>query len=165
MNLVRGYPQTAYIPGRCTSTALRQVFEHCHQVRDQAQGDQLTIHQRAAGQQPSQCTGGLQISMDLSAAFDLGRWEHVKDAMDLAGVPLGVQDLLLVWLVQVRYVFNHRGRSGTILLSLDGDSDKDVSPRPYFGPPSPRCCVPLWSTNSGTPGHKITSRYTRTILT
>ena len=52
--------------------------------------------------------------MDPSAAFDLARWEHVKDAMDLAGVPLGVQDILLVWLIQVRYVFNHRGRSGTI---------------------------------------------------
>ena len=114
VDLIRRHPQTAYIPGRSTSTALRNVFEHCHQVREQAQGDRLTIHQRAAGQQPAQCTGGLQISMDLSAAFDLARWEHVKDAMDLAGVPLGVQDLLLVWLVQVRYVFNHRGRSGTI---------------------------------------------------
>ena len=112
--LVCRYPQTAYIPGRSTSTALRQVFVHCHHVREHAQGDRLTIHQRAAGQQPPQCTGGLQISLDLSAAFDLARWHHIKEAMDLAGVSLGVQDILLVWLVQVRYVFNHRGRSGTI---------------------------------------------------
>ena len=76
--------------------------------------DSLFINQRAAGQQPPQCTGGLQISLDLSAAFDLARWHHIKEAMDLAGVSLGVQDILLVWLVQVRYVFHHRGRSGTI---------------------------------------------------
>eukprot|EP00439_Symbiodinium_sp_Y106_P044349 s2334_g5.t1 len=60
------YPQTAYIPGRSTSTALRQVFAHCHHVREHAQGDRLTIHQRAAGQQPPQCTGGLQISLYLT---------------------------------------------------------------------------------------------------
>ena len=49
-----------------------------------------------------------------SAWILAARWGHIKDAMDLAGVPLGVQDILLVWLAQVRYVFNHRGRSGTI---------------------------------------------------
>ena len=54
IDLVRRHPQTAYIPGRSTSTAPRQVFEHCHQVRERAQGDRLTIHQRAAGQRPPQ---------------------------------------------------------------------------------------------------------------
>ena len=49
-----------------------------------------------------------------SAWILAARWGHIKDAMDLAGVPLGVQDILLVWLAQVRCVFNHRGRSGTI---------------------------------------------------
>ncbi|CAE7627910.1 PKAR [Symbiodinium sp. CCMP2456] len=52
--------------------------------------------------------------MDLSAAFDLARWEHVKTALDLAGTPLHLQDILLPWLTQVKYIFHHRDCSGKI---------------------------------------------------
>ena len=110
ITLIRRFPQTAYLPGRGTSTALRQVFCHCHAIRALSLGERLTVHQRQAGAQSQQCCGGLQISLDLSAAFDLMRWSHLKQALDLAGTPIYLQDILLTWLIQVRYLFHHRSR-------------------------------------------------------
>ena len=114
ITLNRKYPQTAYLPGRGTSTALRQVFRHCHDIRDMGLGARLTVHQRQTGARPQQCCGGLQISLDLSAAFDLMRWTHLKQALDLAGTPVYLQDILLTWLIQVRYLFYHRDQEGTV---------------------------------------------------
>ncbi|CAE7208423.1 unnamed protein product [Symbiodinium sp. CCMP2592] len=113
-HLIRRFPQTAYIAGRSTSTALRQVFSHCRDVRQMTQGERLTIHQRKDGRAQAQCCGGLQISLDLSAAFDLLRWQHIKEALDLAGTPLFLQEILLTWLVQVRYIFWHRDQSDVV---------------------------------------------------
>ena len=104
----------AYLPGRGTSTALRQVFRHCHEIRDLSLGERLTVHQRHAGARPQQCFGGLQIGLDLSAAFDLMRWSHLKQALDLAGTPIYLQDILLTWLIQVRYLFYHRDQEGVV---------------------------------------------------
>ena len=114
ITLIRRFPQTAYLPGRGTSTALRQVFCHCHEIRALSLGERLTVHQRQAGAQSQQCCGGLQISLDLSAAFDLMRWSHLKQALDLAGTPIYLQDILLTWLIQVRYLFHHRDQEGMV---------------------------------------------------
>ena len=114
IKLVQKFPQTAYIPGRHTGTALRRVFAHCHQIRLLSQSDRLTVHDRASGKHQQQCTGGLQISLDLSAAFDTVRWSHLKQALDLAGTPIHLQEVLLTWLVQVRYLFRHRDQAGHV---------------------------------------------------
>ena len=67
--LISKFPQTAYIPGRSTSTALRQVFSHCYRIRELSKNERLTLHQRAAGLQQEQCVGGLQISLDLECGL------------------------------------------------------------------------------------------------
>ena len=114
IKLVQKFPQTAYLPGRHTGTALRRVFAHCHHIRQLSQSEHLTIHRRALGEHQQQCTGGLQISLDLSAAFDTVRWGHLKQALDLAGTPIHLQEVLLTWLVQVRYLFRHRDQTGHV---------------------------------------------------
>ncbi|CAE7239424.1 unnamed protein product [Symbiodinium sp. CCMP2456] len=114
IRLIRRFPQTAYVPGRSTTTALCQVFQHCSEIRELSRGERLTVHQRYEGETQQPCCGGLQISMDLSAAFDLARWEHIKTALDLAGTPLHLQEVLLRWLTQVKYIFHHRDCSGKI---------------------------------------------------
>ncbi|CAE7873969.1 SEP2 [Symbiodinium sp. KB8] len=43
---------------------------------------------------------GVQISLDLSAAFDMVEWAHVKQALDFAEVNIAVQEVLLLWLTQ-----------------------------------------------------------------
>eukprot|EP00439_Symbiodinium_sp_Y106_P021967 s2239_g2.t1 len=101
-SLVSRFPQCAYIKGRSTGTALRQVFSHCRDVREQCSQARLTIRQKFEGQSATECQGGVQASLDRSAAFDLVQWESIKEALDLAGVALEVQDVLMSWLTQVR---------------------------------------------------------------
>ena len=66
------------------------------------------------GQQRVKCSGGVQISLDLSAAFDMVEWAHIKQALDFAEVDLAVQEVLLLWLTQVRYILRHRNLQGAI---------------------------------------------------
>ena len=113
-DLIVQYPQCAYVRNRSTHTALRQVFSHCKLIRDQCAQARLTLHDQHAGQVRTKCSGGLQISLDLSAAFDLVEWTNIKQALDLAQVNIAVQEIILTWLTQVRYLFRHRQLRGTI---------------------------------------------------
>ncbi|CAE7338149.1 Pol [Symbiodinium sp. CCMP2592] len=106
--LVQAYPQTAYVPHRSTHTALKRVYSHCSYVRQQAALHRLTPHQQQAGANKVSSSGGLQISMDLSSAFDLVSWTSIKQALELAHVDPSVQEILLLWLSQVRYIFRHK---------------------------------------------------------
>ena len=113
-DLIIRYPQCAYVQGRSTYTALRQVFAHCRDIRTTCSQARLTIHQKHEGLHHTQCQGGVQASLDLTAAFDLIHWQHIKEALDLAQVDVAVQDVLLCWLTQVRYHFNHQHLKGTV---------------------------------------------------
>ena len=46
--------------------------------------------------------------MDLSSAFDKVPWTAIKEALELAKVDASIQELLLQWLGQVRYRFQHK---------------------------------------------------------
>ena len=114
--LISKFPQCAYIRGRSTGSALRQVFFHCKEVRDSCTCTQarLTIRQKFEGREHTECQGGIQASLDLSGAFDLVQWSSVKQALDLAGVELAVQDILMSWLSQARYLFRHKHLRGLL---------------------------------------------------
>ncbi|CAE7400543.1 unnamed protein product [Symbiodinium sp. CCMP2456] len=113
-DLIIKYPQCAYVKHRSTSTALRQVYAHCHDIREHCSKARLNIHQLYEGETQVKCHGGLQISLDLSAAFDLVEWSHLKQALDLAQVDIAIQEIMLTWLTQVRYLFRHRHLQGSI---------------------------------------------------
>ncbi|OLP90128.1 hypothetical protein AK812_SmicGene28345 [Symbiodinium microadriaticum] len=53
--------------------------------------------------------GKKQVSLDLTAAFDLVNWGHLRTALALAQIEPSTQELLLQWLRQVVYVFHHKG--------------------------------------------------------
>ena len=112
-SLVKQWPQAAYVPGRSTATALKIVFSHCHAVRTACAQARLSLHQKHAGQatqhRAPQLRGGLQVSLDLTAAFDLVNWSHLRTALALAQIEPSTQELLLQWLRQVVYVFHHKG--------------------------------------------------------
>eukprot|EP00439_Symbiodinium_sp_Y106_P046963 s2644_g6.t1 len=112
--LIRRYPQSAYIPGRSTGTALCQVYEHCYQVREECAQVRINIHQQHQGQARAGESGGLQLSLDLTAAFDNIQWSDVQRALHFAGVNMAVQDILLRWLSQVRYLFRHKHMRGYV---------------------------------------------------
>ncbi|CAE7323550.1 unnamed protein product [Symbiodinium sp. CCMP2456] len=90
------------------------VFARCHEVREHCSKARITIHQQHEGEIKVKCHGGLQISLDLSAAFDLVEWSHLKQALDLAQVDIAVQEIMLTWLTQVLYLFRHRHLQGSI---------------------------------------------------
>ncbi|CAE7725838.1 unnamed protein product, partial [Symbiodinium sp. KB8] len=100
--LVKRWPQTAYVPGRSTTTALKVVMSHCADVRTACAGTRLNIHQKHEGQHHAKESGsfhgGLQVSLDLTAAFDLVNWGHLREALALAEIDPSIQELLLQWL-------------------------------------------------------------------
>ncbi|CAE7296954.1 unnamed protein product [Symbiodinium sp. CCMP2592] len=108
-DLVKKWPQCAYVPNRSTTTALKRVYKHCAKVREACSQHRVNLHQLKEGAQPIRNYGGLQISMDLSAAFDLVSWATIKDALELAQIDPSIQEILLQWLSQVRYTFQHKG--------------------------------------------------------
>ncbi|CAE7193616.1 unnamed protein product [Symbiodinium sp. CCMP2592] len=107
VEMVRKWPQTAYLPGRSTTTALKTVSAHCDAVRTQCARTRRSLHDKYDGITAPAFTGGLQVSLDLTAAFDLVGWQHIKHAMEMAHINESVQELLLQWLRQVIYVFHH----------------------------------------------------------
>ena len=113
-DIVKRWPQTAYVPGRSTATALKVVLSHCALIRSRCATARANLHQKHEGlttaAQRMPLRGGLQVSLDLTAAFDLVNWSHLREALALAQLDPSVQELLLQWLRQVVYYFNHRGQ-------------------------------------------------------
>ena len=107
--LVKEWPQSAYVPNRSTHTALKRVLHHCDEVRSKCMHYRTNLHQKKEGVPTTHQFGGLQISMDLSAAFDLVPWTAIKEALELAQVEPSIQEILMQWLGQVRYKFRHKG--------------------------------------------------------
>ena len=114
MQLIRQYPQCAYLRGRSTNTALRVVYEHCFAVRNACSKVRLNVHQQHHGQTRTIGSGGLQLSLDLTAAFDLIHWSDVKQALGYAGVNIATQEIIILWLSQVRYLFRHKHMRGYV---------------------------------------------------
>ena len=112
MALIRQYPQCAYLRGRSTGTALRVVNEHCHTVREACSKVTLNVHQQHQGQTRTIGSGGLQLSLDLTAAFGLIHWSDVKQALSYAGVNIATQEIIILWLSPVRYLFRHQQMQG-----------------------------------------------------
>ncbi|CAE7329112.1 unnamed protein product, partial [Symbiodinium sp. KB8] len=79
-DIVKRWPQTAYVPG--VAVPLQELIY----IRN------------------------TKVSLDLTAAFDLVNWSHLREALALAQLDPSVQELLLQWLRQVVYYFNHRGQ-------------------------------------------------------
>ncbi|CAE7686084.1 unnamed protein product [Symbiodinium sp. CCMP2456] len=106
--LVYCWPQCAYVPHRNTFTALKRVLNHCRHVRDQAAKYRVNVHQQHAGIQPVLSSGGLQVCMNLTAAFDSVSWCTIREALELAQIDPSIQEVLLQWLSQVKYIFQHQ---------------------------------------------------------
>ena len=63
-------PQFAYIGGRHLFQALDRVLGHCAEIRARTAGQRRNIHHKKAGHHFLPIVGGIQISLDVSKAFD-----------------------------------------------------------------------------------------------
>lgn len=64
------WPQFAYIPTRGTTDAIAKVLGHCQYVKELVALSKPSVHHRALQPQRTEVCGGVQLSLDLSRAFD-----------------------------------------------------------------------------------------------
>ena len=105
------FPLHGYIPGRGTHSALRQVFQHCEEVRRLCMDSATTIHDVKAGKSRPQCVGGLQIFIDLSKAFDVMPRSKLYEALLRSGAPKAEVELIMMWHVRSQYFLNEAPQS------------------------------------------------------
>ena len=89
MKYLRCIPQHAYLAFRSTYSAIVQVTDHCRRGRSLLSSYTHNLHSRRQGQvKPGDFCACLQISVDLSQAFDTAPWDLLELALDRTGAPL-----------------------------------------------------------------------------
>ena len=78
-------PQYAYVSGKAIDEAVSRVSRHCGQIRDLPRQGNRTVHDKRRGVAAEGCRGGIQISVDLSQAFDHVRRPMLEAALRFAG--------------------------------------------------------------------------------
>ena len=111
-------PQYAYVAGRGTTVAILRVTLRCVCVRDTLQTQKMTIHDRFAGARRAECVGGIQMSLDLSKAFDMLSHEVLILAMTHAGVSVDLQNVIMAFYDQSVYVVKGRGSHASHRIAL-----------------------------------------------
>ena len=109
-------PQWGYLPGREAADSLANAFRHCAEVRALCQTQTLNINSRRAGHKRSEVVGGLAIALDISRAFDTIPHSEINLALQAAGVPGHLRQLVLLWITGARY--HVQGDSGTIAVDV-----------------------------------------------
>ena len=108
--------QYGFLPSRSVQQALGRAFMHCRAVRDLCQAQRRSLYEQKAGNTTRGCAGGMQLSIDLTQAFDRVSRGLLEAALIYIGVPLDLRSLLLRWVHAVHYVVQregHKQRFGT----------------------------------------------------
>ena len=106
-DVVCSYPQFAYISGRGTDAAIARVAEHCRLVRSYAGRKRVGIHQRQAGAQTGNLSGGAMLKLDMSTAFDLLPRHSLIAALVWAGCSTELLHLIITWHETCHYHVRH----------------------------------------------------------
>ncbi|CAE7252111.1 unnamed protein product [Symbiodinium sp. CCMP2592] len=111
----RHAPQFAYMPGRSAAQAIQRVVLHCSQVQRKCSYSTPTVVDRHA-QLPKQLAhfAGIQLSLDLTGAFDLLDWRLLARALTSAGVPVELKNQILSWYAEITYVITHLGLTAKV---------------------------------------------------
>ena len=107
--------QFAYLPGRNAAQAIHRVAMHCRYVQQKCSYSTPTVVDRHA-QMPKQNPhfAGIQLSLDLSSAFDLLDWRLLDRALLAAQVPLTLRNQIMSWHHEIHYVLNHLGQTAQV---------------------------------------------------
>ena len=97
MRKARFLPLFGYIQQRSPQQALELVFAHCAEARAMAKAQTRSLYERRMGHTRSQCSGGMQISIDFSQAFDRADRRLLVEALEFLAVPEDLRDLILRW--------------------------------------------------------------------
>ncbi|CAE7020812.1 Pol [Symbiodinium sp. CCMP2456] len=112
---LRGITQFAYLPHRDAAMAIQRVAAHCRYVEQKCSHATRTVADRQEClPAPAPSFVGIQLSLDLSSAFDLVRWPLLDRAMAEAGVPTALRHEVMSWYYQVCYTVEHLGKQTEI---------------------------------------------------
>ena len=103
------YPQYGYTPGRSHRDALRRVFDHCSSVRAQCRAQHSTLHDKFAGITERHLVGGVQITLDLAAAFDTMPRHRLLEGTQRMQLPQSLVQIVMRWRMRANYHINHDG--------------------------------------------------------
>ena len=81
------WPQFAYLQGRSIDHAIARAVAHCSRVRDTIAQARVSLKdRRETGRKPTNCCGGIMISIDTSKAFDTIDRQVMLQELRAAGV-------------------------------------------------------------------------------
>ncbi|CAE7232435.1 unnamed protein product [Symbiodinium necroappetens] len=80
-------PQFAYLRGRSLQQALERVISHCAAARALIAQQAVNPHTRRSGREVLQIAGGLQLSLDVSQAYDGVSRSDLRAALEEAQIP------------------------------------------------------------------------------
>ena len=101
----RQQPQHAYLEGRQSLDALDKVFSHCYRVRQAVSNTRPAPFAASAGRRPP-LKGGVQLSLDLSKAFDRLPRSRLEEALRRLQVPDNLTQLILYIHYEMLLVFH-----------------------------------------------------------
>ena len=108
------YPQFAYLQSRSTADAIQRVTAHCTAIRSQLKADRFTVHRRRQGTRRARFTGGAQLTLDMTTAFDKLPRQSLADSLAWANVDDNLASLILDVHLACRYRVEHEGYSTLI---------------------------------------------------
>eukprot|EP00438_Fugacium_kawagutii_P003560 Skav202746 [mRNA] locus=scaffold1326:432347:438898:- [translate_table: standard] len=100
--LVR-WTQFAFLPLRGTAEALLRVQQHCSMVRDLLRISHRHVADRAGKLIPSGCFGGVQVSLDMTRAFDCLDRAYLFTQLWKVGIHGDLCQLLSAWHTATSY--------------------------------------------------------------
>ncbi|CAE7801944.1 Crnkl1 [Symbiodinium sp. CCMP2592] len=100
-------PQFAYVPHRTLQQALDRVLSHCAAVRTLSTQNQNDPHARRQGKTGLQVCGGLQLSLDITGAYDYVPRQDLEAALRAAAVPDSLIQAVLLIHAEARLQIQH----------------------------------------------------------
>ena len=107
--------QYAYLGGREAAMAIHRVSQHCKYVQMKCSHVIRTVADRQECRPESAPHfAGVQLSLDLSNAFDLLNWRLIDRALIDAGVDIELRNQVMSWYFEVTYHIEHLNRTAKV---------------------------------------------------
>ena len=95
LTALQDVPQFAYLAGRQVADALDRVASHCFRVPESLQGGGRSIFKLHKGLKDSALNGGMQLSLDLSKAYDRLPRARLLQTLERIGTPSDLVSLIM----------------------------------------------------------------------
>ena len=109
LQFLRGVHQYAYVPHRDVLGCLVRAMDHCRLARRLLRAQTYNLHSLRQGGSKRPHVAALQVSIDLSQAFDRAPWDLLREALRRTSAPLNLQEYIMSWVQQTQYNIMHHG--------------------------------------------------------